>query len=277
MRLLTGWLMNFTWIGMMLYSGCTVCTDFLQWEPDVQFDVIVGNPPFQETVGGKRKDQASNLWSKFWVKSLQFAEDDGVVSLITPTSWLSPSADLRGEYKVSGKTRLWDVFQGYSSVAQVTGIDSFFQGVGSSFGVVVVDKGGRDGLSFVEGFDTSLGFLPKSNHQKVKSLLGGEHTLGSRFRVSQNVGSGWRVSVPLTRKVSTSSVEILKGTEVPTSGSQKLGLYLYTEVGSEEEAKAVRGAVLECSDLLNSDCRWSGFMNIQIFKKIRFNTVSVGA
>ncbi len=62
----------------------------------MQFDVTIGNPPFQETTAEGRKDQASNLWSKFWVKALQLTKDDGIVSLISPTSWLSPSAYLMG-------------------------------------------------------------------------------------------------------------------------------------------------------------------------------------
>ena len=240
---------------------------------NVRFDVVVGNPPYQETENGKRKDQASNLWSKFWVKCLEVSSEGGFVSLITPTSWLSPSADLRGEFKVNGKTRLWDVFDSYSTVAQVTDVGQFFKGVGSSFGIVRVDKSGNQGLSFSEGYGTELGFLPKSNFEEVSRLVGGALTLGDCYKIDQNVSSGWRVSVPLTRKVTDDSIEILQGNEVPTSGTNKVGLYLYTHVSSEEEAVAVRETVKECKDVLNDYCRWTGFMNIQIFRKIKFKRV----
>jgi len=245
-----------------------VHTDFLTWEPNMKFDVVIGNPPYQETSGSGRKDQASNLWTKFWIKSLELCGDDGYVSLITPTSWLSPSANLKGCYKYQGHSRLWDVFNSYTSVAQVTDVGTFFKGVGSSFGVVGVNKNGNKGLSFVEGYDTSLGFLPKSNTQEVINKLGGSTTLGSEFKVSQTPGSGWRVSVPLTRKVTENSIEILQGEELPSSGSLKPGLYLYVYVSSEAEATSVKGTLIPCVDLLNTYCRWSGFMNIKIFTMI---------
>ena len=234
----------------------------------MKFDVVIGNPPYQETSGSGRKDQASNLWTKFWIKSLELCGDDGYVSLITPTSWLSPSANLKGCYKYQGHSRLWDVFDSYTSVAQVTDVGTFFKGVGSSFGVVGVNKKGSKGLSFVEGYDTSLGFLPKSNTQEVINKLGGSTTLGSEFKVSQTPGSGWRVSVPLTRKVTENSIEILQGEELPSSGSLKPGLYLYVYVSSEAEATSVKGTLIPCVDLLNTYCRWSGFMNIKIFTMI---------
>jgi methylase of polypeptide subunit release factors len=248
----------------------TVCSSYLEWEPDMQFDVIVGNPPFQEVTDGGRKDQASNLWTKFWIHSLELAKPDGVVSLITPTSWLSPSANLRGKFRHSGKNRLWDVFNQYGSVAQVEGVDTYFRGVGSSFGIVTVDKSKSDGLHFVEGYSPDLGFLPKSGTAEVLANVGSGSTLGTNFHVSQNPGSGWRVSVPLSRKVTEKSVEVLKDEEVPQSGSSNTGLFLYLKVKNETEAKKVRNVVISAADILNVHCRWSGFMNIQIFKMLNY-------
>jgi hypothetical protein len=248
-----------------------VTANFLNWQPRMKFDVIIGNPPYQEVTESGRKDQASNLWTKFWVKSLDLLNDDGYVSLITPTSWMSPSANLKGDYKYKGHSRLWDVFNSYSSTAQVTGIESFFKGVGSSFGIVNVNKGGSQGLSFVEGYTSSLGFLPKSNIEEVTNKIGGSVTLGSVFKVNQNHDSGWRVSVPLTRKVTEESIEILQGDELPTKGSPKPGLYVYVHVFSESEAISVKETVIPCIDILNVHCRWSGFMNIKIFTMINYH------
>jgi hypothetical protein len=181
---------------------------------------------------------------------------------------LSPSANLRGESKYRGKNRLWDVFDTFTSIAQVTGVGQYFKGVGSSFGIVTVSKSGNEGLSFAEGYSTDLGFLPKGDVEGVTKKLKGESTLGSLFPVNQDCGSGWRVSTPLTRKVNENSVEILRNSEVPVSGSDKVGLYLYTHVSSEEEANKVREVVLNSTDILNTHCRWSGFMNVQIFKML---------
>ncbi len=245
-----------------------ITTDFTYWQPDMQFDVVIGNPPFQEATEKGRKDQASNLWSKFWIKSLELAKGNGYVSLITPTSWMSPSANLKGKYKYLGKNRLWDVFSCFTSNAQVTGVAEFFKGVGSSFGIVTVDKSGCSGLKFVEGYSAELGFLPKSGIEEVLEKVGGECTLESSFVITQDPSSGWRVSAPLTRKVTSESVEILKGKELPSSGSSNPGLFIYTLVSSEEEAVRVRETVLGATDILNVHCRWSGFMNIKIFKML---------
>jgi methylase of polypeptide subunit release factors len=234
------------------------------------FDVVIGNPPYQETTKDGRKDQASNLWTKFWVKALELTADDGYVALITPTSWMSPSANLKGTFKLLGKNRLWDVFSYYTSHARIEGVKDYFKGVNSSFGIVSVSKAGRKGLTFLEGYRSDLGFLPKSGIENVLSKVGGASTLGDCYTVNQKCGSGWRVSTPLTRKVSPDSVEILKNEEVPTSGSKRVGLYLYAHVNSEEEATRVKEAILDGQDLLNTHCRWSGFMNIKIFKMINY-------
>jgi hypothetical protein len=134
-----------------------------------------------------------------------------------------------------------------------------------------VSKGGKQGLSFVEGYDSSLGFLPKSNIEEVIGKIGGSVTLGSVFKINQNHDSGWRVSVPLTRKVTEESIEILQGEELPTKGSPKPGLYAYVHVSSESDAISVKKAILPCVDILNVHCRWSGFMNIKIFTMVNYN------
>lgn len=61
-----------------------VKTDFLEWEPDMKFDVIIGNPPYQNP--GKSKGQ--KLWYKFIFKSNDLLKKDGYLAMITPTSWI---------------------------------------------------------------------------------------------------------------------------------------------------------------------------------------------
>jgi hypothetical protein len=252
-------------------SGNIYYDDFLTYDFKMKFDLIVGNPPYQESKdsGGGRKDQASNLWSKFWVKSLERAYDNGKVVLITPSSWISPSADLKGKNKFNGQSRLWDVFDSYSSYANVTDVAKYFPGIGSTFSLVIVDKSGRNGLTFSNGEDTSLGFLPKSNHIEVFHKLNKNNNIGSHYLVNQDNKPTLRVSVPLTRVLDSDSVQILNGEEKPTSGSDKEKLYLYAYCDTLEEAKHIQERVISCIDILNTHCRWSGFMNIQVFKMIK--------
>ena len=246
--------------------------DSMQHEWNMKFDVVVGNPPYQETADGERKDQASNLWTKFWWLSFKLVDPSGHIALLTPTSWLSPSLDLRGMYKIDGKKRLWDVFESYDSISRVTDVDKYFPNTGSTFGWVMVNvrhHSGTGGLRFIEGYDSSLGFLPKNNIDSVKKLIDYDNNLSSRFRIDQDNRNALRVCAPLTRKVTVDSVQILRDHNAPTGGSKNHKLFLYVYVDSEQEAVSVRNTIINAAQILNSDCRWSGFMNGKIFGMLR--------
>jgi hypothetical protein len=238
---------------------------------DMKFDVIVGNPPYQETKDdGNRKDQASNLWSKFWGWAIKNSNDTGKVALVTPTSWITPSQDLKGDDKIFGMSRLWDVFNTYSSYANVIDVAKHFPGVGSTFGYAIIDKSSNGGLTFSDNSDTSFGFLPKSNFTDVKKQLDLVSNLGYYFKVDQVNDCDWRVSIPLTRVLTSDSIEILNGVCYPSAGSEKDDLYLYVHIDSAATATKVRNRIISCLSILNTDCRWSGFMNIRIVKMISY-------
>lgn len=66
--------------------------DFLTWETDMKFDVVVGNPPYQSNAAKKDK-----LWFAFLEKAISLS--DNYVSFITPDVWTS------GETKVGKLAR----------------------------------------------------------------------------------------------------------------------------------------------------------------------------
>lgn len=118
-----------------------ICDDVLTKEFEMKFDVILGNPPYQaSTAGGERKDQAANLWSKITHKCVEkLLKDDGVISLVIPNSWMSPSADIG---KGSSGTRFFEsYFKKYNTTAiNVDECAKHFPGVGSSFTYFVMQK-----------------------------------------------------------------------------------------------------------------------------------------
>jgi hypothetical protein len=51
----------------------------------MKFDLIVGNPPFAETIGNSKQ----SFWFKFVMKSIELLKEDGYINMITPTSLFS--------------------------------------------------------------------------------------------------------------------------------------------------------------------------------------------
>jgi hypothetical protein len=240
---------------------------------DMQFDIVVGNPPYQKSKDtGERASQVSNLWSVFWSESIKkFSKENGIVALITPTSWLSPSSDFKGDYKINNKDRLWDIFEDYDSYADVTNISKHFSGVGSSFGYVIVNKSKNSGLRFSDNQDKSLGFLPNSNIEFCIENLSKDNNIRSKFGLLERDNqSHIRVSIPITRTLDENSFEILTEDQKPTKGSDKEGLYFYIATNTMEEALQVQKRLIECKDILQKYCKWSGFVNARIVEMIKY-------
>ncbi|NBO23278.1 hypothetical protein EBU94_08080 [bacterium] len=55
------------------------------------FDVIIGNPPFQKP---NKTEGRSSLWDKFIIRSMDKLKDDGYLCFITPSSWRKPAHKL---------------------------------------------------------------------------------------------------------------------------------------------------------------------------------------
>jgi hypothetical protein len=58
---------------------------FLNWETDMKFDVVVGNPPYQTPSKGGNGQR--DLWPKFVEKSFDIVKEDGYVTLVHPAKW----------------------------------------------------------------------------------------------------------------------------------------------------------------------------------------------
>jgi site-specific DNA-methyltransferase (adenine-specific) len=63
--------------------------DTLQQEFDMKFDVIIGNPPYNPPTKVDRggSGSGSKIWHKFIEKSFEALEEDGIVAMVTPTTW----------------------------------------------------------------------------------------------------------------------------------------------------------------------------------------------
>src|SRR6056300_1746578 len=254
----------------------TLLTDNQIEKMKKDFDVTLGNPPYQDS---KNNDIASNLWSKFWVKALELTKDDGIVSLITPFSWCSPSQDFK---KIAdaydGDRRLWDTFNRFTSIADVENVAQYFNGVGSTFSRVTVYKSGNEGLSFTNKESNvylELGFHPKSgNPTEIFPFFDMENNLKKYFKMDEEGRPGLKVSVPKTKLFDKPGqeerVQILKSKEVGTAGSSDPRNYFYIYVDDEEQARVVKNVILDDKDIICKHCRWAGFLNLKVVEYLKY-------
>lgn len=61
---------------------------FLEMENTMKFDIILGNPPYQD---GTKDGGQNKIYNQFSKKALELIKDNGIISFITPTSVLKES------------------------------------------------------------------------------------------------------------------------------------------------------------------------------------------
>ena len=87
------------------------CADFLEEEPKwrkqfgetIQFDVVVGNPPFQDETSGETAQGGHDIYPTFFIRSFKILQPNGYLSFINPAKWRAP--DKKGDLKI-----MWDTF-----------------------------------------------------------------------------------------------------------------------------------------------------------------------
>lgn len=104
---------------------------FLDYKNNIIFDIIYGNPPYQNTDNdGKRRALLNNLWSVFIGRSFNnLLKDNGYLLFITPYSWMTPSFKHK------------DIFyNNYIIHLNIKECEKHFKGVGSSFSYYLIKK-----------------------------------------------------------------------------------------------------------------------------------------
>jgi len=103
---------------------------FLDYKTDNKFDIIMGNPPYQDTnKEGKRKALNHNLWSIFIELSFnELLKDNGFLVFITPISWMTPTYENK------------DIFyKNYILYLNINECEKWFN-VGSTFSYYIIQK-----------------------------------------------------------------------------------------------------------------------------------------
>jgi hypothetical protein len=78
-------------------SDCNIIiADFLDYIPQIEFDIVIGNPPFQNTKNNIYTGSSGNrtLWDKFLIKCINLIKVNGHLGFITPSNWRRPDHKL---------------------------------------------------------------------------------------------------------------------------------------------------------------------------------------
>ena len=112
-----------------------------------KFDVIVGNPPYQDPTAINSK----KLWTRFLMKSTELVAANGYVALITPQACMKPG-------------KWFDLLSKKFALLWVnTVIKKHFGNVGSTFCAFVIQNTTPNQFALVDNqqFDLSIGLIPK--------------------------------------------------------------------------------------------------------------------
>ncbi len=147
-------------------------TDSLKEQIDMKFDVVIGNPPYQD---GNRKDESNKIYPLFIIKSLDILKDGGYLSMITPTSWFTSTADIgKGNSGIS----ILNEFKKLNLIYLNPNSDDikreYFNGVGSTFCYFLVKNDNNYSNTKMGGRDidiTNFDNLPKIQNELSFSIL----------------------------------------------------------------------------------------------------------
>ena len=102
-------------------------------ETDMKFDVVIGNPPYQN----KAENADGALWLQFVNKGLELVKEDGKLVFISPTSWVGKTSKTKKANFAPFTDNCIELYKPLSDDER----KKFFPGVGSTFGYYVISRG----------------------------------------------------------------------------------------------------------------------------------------
>ena len=146
-------------------KGNYIVDNFLERDfKDMKFDVIIGNPPYQD-----EHRSGNPLWPLFVKKGFELIQRDGYLSMITPGRWVLPGHNIKED-----KIRIWDLCVGSHNTLSINlGECSKYFSEGNSadyFSYFITQKSNPRGLSKITSSDnqfdldlTTVSWLPYRN------------------------------------------------------------------------------------------------------------------
>jgi len=154
-----------------LYEGDALELDVVDKWGIKHFDVIVGNPPYQQKVGERKTE---TLWDKFVLKSLSILKENGYLVYVHPSGWRNIDGKFKNIQKeILGKNLLYleihnekDGLKTFNSetrydwyILQNTNVEKTKTSIKFQDGSIYICD--------VKGFE----FIPNGNYDKIMSMI----------------------------------------------------------------------------------------------------------
>jgi predicted RNA methylase len=130
-----------------------VLADFLEWDPQMKFDAVIGNPPYQ-------KNKYSDFYVCFMQRAAELLKEGGYFSMIAPAKGAQPLSRAQKPLALLGWNRV------------EFGVESYFPNIGTVIANYVGVKGEESNTITVElngeQFDAPKGTVfPLDSHDRV--------------------------------------------------------------------------------------------------------------
>jgi len=271
-------------------------------EKNKEFDIILGNPPFQNTdENGKRKAILNNLWEKFLSYSYQLLKKNGYLLFINPTGWMT-----------NGFKYKYIFYKNWLIYLNINECDKWFPSVGSKFSyyliqkttqkkeTIVVCKYNKKNYNSILLLDNNIEFIPslltkeslsiinKFYKNKLEKISFNSSSDLHHHKKKENIGEcnkkfiypirhtkkNYNLCSSIQHKLFNKNKILLNisGDLDPLYDNGKLGMteaqmYLLTD-----KKKYVNILNSKLYKFIFQICKWSGFNILSIFKKIPFIT-----
>jgi hypothetical protein len=161
-----------------IYEGDSLKLDYDEKFGIDQFDIIVGNPPYQDNQEAKAKRGGGDLlWNKFVIKSLELLVKKGYLCFVHPSGWRKPESE-KSKYKKLFKLMTKDNKMLYLEIHNTKdGMKTF--SAGTRYDWYIIKKTKQTQNTMIKGEDNKIielnlnewNFLPNYNFEKIQKLL----------------------------------------------------------------------------------------------------------
>jgi len=206
----------------------------------MQFDVVVGNPPYQSS--DERRDGA--IWPEFIKIGIKYLNENGYISFLTPSSWAADTSDkvltFESTATVSGIKGLMLKYLDLTHIAFGKNVNNYFNvGADISFFIGIKDKSNRltevntdSGILSINL--NNYNFIPINLNETILSIL--EKTIFSKNYFEVLHGT-YKLRVKNTNTTSTEYSDEFKWKFANTSAKYSKGIYGYSNYKTEHHDK----------------------------------------